>query len=113
MNLSKEEALRLHRQMWSDMREKLGDCPSANERELFKEEWCDKHFPNKYILHCCFLCEYAMDGCKNCLIDWSSLSTNQLNTCYAEYKGVVDGAFDVGIFLTAPISEILALPERE
>lgn len=112
MNLSKKEALRLHREMWSAMQKKLGDCPSANERELFKEEWCDKHFPNIYILHCCFLCEYAMDRCKNCPINWSSLSTHQLNRCYAKYKGIVDVVPDVAIFLTAPISEILALPER-
>lgn len=107
MNLSKEEALRLHREMWSAMQKKLGDCPSAIKRELFKEEWCNKHFPNIYILNCCFLCEYAMDGCKDCPIDWSSLSTNQIDRCYAKYKG------DAAIFLTAPISEILALPERK
>lgn len=113
MNLSKEEALRLHREMWSAMQKKLGDCPSAIKRELFKEEWCYKHFPNTYILNCCFLCEYAMDGCKDCPIDWSSLSLHQLDRCYAKYKGVVDSVPDAAIFLTAPISEILALPERE
>ena len=117
MSLSKEKALELHRKMWSAMREKFGDCPSAIKRELFKEEWCDKHFPNKYILHCCFLCEYAMDGCKNgcnnCPIDWSSLSAYQLDTCYAKYKGVVDSVPDVAIFCAAPISKILALPERK
>lgn len=113
MSLSKEKALELHREMWSAMREKLGDYPSANERELFKEEWCDKHFPNKYILHCCFLCEYAMDGCKDCPIDWSSLTDNEsANGCYARYKGVADGVIDTAIFLAAPISEILALPEK-
>lgn len=106
MSLSKEAALILHREMWSAMQKKLGDCPSAIKRELFKEEWCYKHFPNTYILNCCFLCEYAMDGCKDCPIDWSSLSTNQIDRCYAKYKG------DAAIFLTAPISEILALPEK-
>jgi len=106
MSLSKEKALELHREMWSAMREELGDCPSAIKRELFKEEWCNKHFPNTYILNCCFLCEYAIEGCKDCPIDWSSLSTNQIDRCYAKYKG------DVAIFLTAPISEILALPEK-
>ena len=107
MFLPKEKALELHREMWSAMQKKLGDCPSAIKRELFKEEWCYKHFPNTYILNCCFLCEYAMDGCKDCPIDWSSLSTNQIDRCYAKYKG------DAAIFLTAPISEILALPERK
>ena len=111
MNLSKEEALRLHRKMWSDMREKLGDCPSAGDREAFKIEWCNKHFPHEFILNNCFLCEYTKD-CYHCPINWSRLSLHQLNRCYAKYKGVVDSVPDTAIFLTAPISEILALPEK-
>lgn len=112
MFLSKEKALELHREMWSAMQKKLGDCPSANDREDFKIEWCIKHFPDESILNNCFLCEYAIDCC-HCPINWSSLSLHQLNRCYAKYKGVVDSVPDVAIFLTAPISKILALPERE
>ena len=110
MKLSKEEALRLHREMWSDMQKELGDCPSAFKRELFKEEWCDKHFPNTYISHCCFLCEYAID-CDHCPINWSSLNFFKTNRCYADYRGTLS-IYERRIFLTAPISEILALPER-
>ena len=112
MSLSKEKALELHRQMWSDMQKELGDCPSANNREAFKIEWCNKHFQDESIFHNCFLCEYAID-CNRCPINWSSLSLHQLDRCYAKYKGVVDSVPDAAIFLTAPISEILAIPERE
>ena len=115
MNLSKEEALRLHRKMWSDMQKEFGDCPSAGTRVEFKEDWCNSH--GYKVRSDCFLCEYDYQvggrSCKNCPIDWSSLSTNQLDRCYAEYKGVVNNVFDVAIFLAAPISEILALPERK
>ena len=41
--LTKEEALKLHRQMWSDMQKELGDNPSYFERLDFKDEWCKKH----------------------------------------------------------------------
>ena len=111
MSLSKEKALELHRKMWSAMREKFGDCPSAIKRELFKEEWCVKYFPYELIFNNCFLCEYAID-CNHCPINWSSLSLHQVDRCYAKYKGVVDSVPDAAIFLTAPISEILALPEK-
>ena len=50
MKLTKEEALRLHRAMWSDMQRELGDNPSPSERLDYKGEWCEKHFPNEYIL---------------------------------------------------------------
>lgn len=41
--LTKEEALKLHGQMWSDMRKELGDNPSYLARLVFKNEWCKKH----------------------------------------------------------------------
>ena len=112
MNLSKEEALRLHREMWSDMQKELGDCPSADDREAFKIEWCNKHFPDEFISNNCFLCEYAID-CGHCPIDWISLNESKvINTCYAYYKGTLS-IYEGSIFLAAPISEILALPEKE
>jgi len=110
MFLPKEKALELHREMWSAMQKKLGDCPSPYDREAFKIEWCNKHFPDVFILNNCFLCEYAID-CDHCPINWSSLSAHQLDRCYARYKGVADIP-EVAIFLVAPISEILKLPEK-
>ena len=97
MKLTREEAIRLHREMWSDMQAQLGNNPSMFDRMDFKARWCIKHFPTVEILNACFLCEYLArnsDGCcEHCLIEWP------------------DGRC-TSIYLTAPISEILALPER-
>lgn len=96
MNLSKEEALRLHRQMWSDMQKELGDCPSGEKRVLFKENWCESHGYN--VQSNCFLCEYDCQFddpvCINCPIKWPN------RTCCKEQY-----------YYNAPISEILALEE--
>lgn len=96
MNLSKEEALRLHRKMWSDMQKEFGDCPSAGTRVEFKEDWCNSH--GYKVRSDCFLCEYDYQvggrSCKNCPIKWPNGSC--IKGCY---------------YHKAPISEILALEE--
>lgn len=120
LNLTRENALALHRQMWTEMQEKLGDNPSADDREDFKYEWCRGHFPNNYVNNNCFLCEFVShDHCTKrtciwCPIDWSGLSrdADKDYTCCADYKDEI-GTENAEIFLAAPISEILALPERE
>lgn len=101
MKLTREEALRLHREMWSDMQKELGDNPKPYERVIFKEKWCEEHFPTVSIGCNCFLCEYAHgilnETCYNgCPISWP-------NTYCTENR----------YYYNAPISEILALPERK
>ena len=99
MKLTKEEAIRLHRQMWSDMLKKLGDCPSLFKRINFKIDWCKLNGYNDIDNHC-FLCEYTRQeglGCDECPIDWSSLSIKS-SACDA--------------YESCSISDILALPER-
>ena len=124
LNLTREKALALHRQMWTEMQEKLGDCPSAIDRDGFKADWCKEHFPNHNINNDCFLCEYVNHyhcTTKYCLtrcpIDWESLKKYSYQTTgccavYNEYDGDDDDE-DNEIYCAAPISEILALPERE
>ena len=99
LNLTREEALKLHRQMWSDMQKDLGDCPADWERIDYKSGWCRLHGYN--ICNNCFLCEYDEQHNNDpkicdCLIEW------KYDTCYRN-----------GYYTNAPISEILALPERE
>ena len=102
MKLTREEALKYHRQMWTDMQKELGDNPSPNKRAKFKVDWCKKHFHEDDISAHCFLCEYTKQNhisCrrgKNCLVKWPH-----------------GGCLDEVDYETAPISEILALPERE
>lgn len=103
MKLTREEALKLHRQMWTDMQTALGDNPRPLERAKFKRSWCESHFPDDLIYAHCFLCEYVKQNhikCNRgewCLVKWP-------------HGGCLDETFD---YETAPISEILALPERE
>lgn len=102
MKLTREEALALHRQMWTDMQEALGDNPSKDARWEYKAEWIEEHFPNEEVLNDCFLCEYSRrddfdyDYC-NCPIKWPGrrCEDDADNTWY-----------------NMPISELLALPER-
>lgn len=100
MKLTREEALKLHRQMWSDMQKELGDCPSYEERKEFKHYWCLDHTPGAIPHSSCFLCEYMNqtdDICSNCPINWGE------GNC-------VGGEVN---YRNSPISVILALPERE
>ncbi len=125
-NLTRKEALKLHRQMWTEMQEKLGNNPSAVNREDFKSEWCDKKFPDYIVAYDCFLCEYgdqrsykkyrdyAHDRCKFCPIDWRELSAleygdGEVCKCYHRYINGYSGDL---IYKVAPISDLLALPER-
>lgn len=99
MTLTRGEALKYHKQMWEDMQKELGDKPRGGERVLFKEKWCNEHFPNDTIHNNCFLCEYNFGNrqpCCNCPVIWPA------RVCY-----------ETNYYYTAPISEILALPERE
>ena len=102
MKLTREEALKYHRQMWTDMQKALGDNPSPHKRTKFKVDWCEKHLPDNEIYAHCFLCEYLRQnhiGChrgKGCLVKWPN-----------------GGCLDDICYESASISVILALPERE
>ena len=106
--LTKEQALKFHRQMWSDMKKELGNNPSSKARQKFKEEWCkDNGFVD--IAGDCFLCEYVIQhntdpfSC-NCLIDWKPLTGGSFCT------RVGNGGYS---YKDAPINKILELPERK
>ena len=110
MNLTRERALELHRQMWADMRKAFGNNPSRTARSDYKRYWLRKHFPElaeiddyELIRNNCFLCEYAGDdyGACECLIDWP---------CGRCEDG--DENEDERNWSYMPISELLALPER-
>ena len=106
MELTRERALELHRQMWSDMQRDLGNNPYTFEREQYKRQWCQEHFPSEHIRDNCFLCEYAEKmtflgvNCNNCPIEWD------FNVCF-------DGGSVKKSYRNMPISELLALPERK
>ena len=109
MDLTREQALKLHREMWGDMQKKLGDNPPFIARLRFKLEWCENTgFVN--IRASCFLCEFdkhhsTSDRKCNCPIDWRPLTKTSFCDGYVDDKYIGYG--------NAPISAILALPESE
>ena len=110
-NLTREKALELHRQMWTDMQKDLGDEPSREQRFDYKRRWIKNHFPElvdknddyEIIRNNCFLCEYAdkIYGLCECPIDWPQGRCED-----GEYESVDNWCY-------MPISKLLALPERE
>lgn len=111
--LTKKEAIDLFRQMWTDMQTELGDNPDYVDRHLFKAKWCKKNFPDENVLNNCPLCEYAYNeyaeagrtgcACRFCPIDWPVSAIRKVPDCQGPQMH----------YLFNPISEILALPERE
>lgn len=111
--LTKEEAVRLHREMWQDMLTELGDTPDRLERVEFKRKWVEKHFPNEHVNSNCILCEYAesvvedsFTRCRKCPIAWNSYLLPCCRPSLSCGTAKVDYRY-------SPISVILALPERE
>lgn len=79
--LTPEEAIQATIDMWSDMKEALGNRPIPFERNRFKRRWLLEHEYKHYIfddeVFCdCFLCHYATSVspdprvCENCPIKW-------------------------------------------
>ncbi len=121
--LTRETALNLHRQMWVDMLIKLGNNPSGLARTIFKRNWLQAH-GYKDVECNCFLCEYdyqqlqqiktGRNNCESCLIDWSPLSMEEDASCGDRYiHNNNNSDFYESIWKSAPIDEILNLPEKE
>lgn len=122
MELTREEALKLHREMWTDMLKELGEEGDIRIRGRFKTDWLEKHFSatEDDVANECFLCEYArqwyyedelvLSGddyfvsgcCEYCPIEWRGDHDDYRFACE---RGSI--TWD-----ESPISEILALPER-
>lgn len=120
-SISRNEALNLHKAMWSGLKYKYGD--NCSNRRRLKEEWLKLNGFDEpaQVKDYCFLCEYAYQQikahhdwknhlCYYCPIDWRPQEKketeregepfaceNFLKTCWQE----------------APISTILNLPERK
>ena len=105
LDITRENALKLHRQMWSDMQRDLGDCPSLNDRLKYKGQWCREHVGNSSIVSDGFLCEYVEEMDREAVCD---------DTCPIKW---VDGGCmsnnPANNYETMPISKLLALPDRE
>ena len=115
IELTRQAALGLHRKMWSDMKEKLGDNPWEDARKAFKKKWVDAWCEKTgygSVKGNCFLCEYCHGQCGQCLIDWNKANgiDHWYENCICSDHYIVT---DKPYYLSAPISLILAIPERE
>ena len=77
--LSKEEAIRKHREMWNWIAERIMERKRLVDVDELKREYVEQH--NEFVLYSCYLCDYCidmMDGeefeerCKYCPLDWES-----------------------------------------
>ena len=79
--LSKEEAIRKHREMWNWIADRIMERKQPVIIGNLKREYVEQH--NENILYNCYLCEYCMDmlleegeeleeRCKYCPVDWES-----------------------------------------
>lgn len=99
VKLDKDEAIRLHRQMWSDMAIAEKECGKtfiAVDRSAFKRDWLKKHGYSA-VEHNCFLCEYAINQendpeslvtpfyCDHCPLDWKKLVPSEQINELTEY----------------------------
>jgi len=102
--LSFDEAVRKHKEMWEAMQNSLGDNPTLAERAAFKAGWVRAR--EKRVINRCYLCEYNEQfhshSCVYCPYNWNNY------IYYGCEKGI--GTVD---WRTSKISDILALPLRE
>ena len=105
--LSFNEAVRKHREMWEAMQRTLGDNPSLDERAAFKAGWSKARqitVGDKHIMNNCYLCEYNQQfnphSCVYCPYNWND------HICYGCENGTID-------WRTSKISDILDLPLRK
>jgi hypothetical protein len=114
MELTQKKAVTLQRRLWEDMQNRLGDNPGRDERYKFAEEWCKKHFPNEEIYLNCFLCEYDDahgSECTRCPLAWlaDKDESDEPQSCGFPYP---ENSREMYIN-AAPISKLLAVPERD
>lgn len=103
--LSREDALKLHHQMWTDMQRDLGNKPSRHARITYKYNWCKER--GYRPLYNCFLCQYVMEQ-----EDISGVKDPHCTKCPIDWPGGDCGSEECN-FLVVPVEDILKLPEKE
>ena len=77
--LSKEEAIRKHREMWNWIADRIMERKRLVDVDELKREYVEQH--NEEILYNCYLCDYCAgilngeefeERCKYCPLDWES-----------------------------------------
>lgn len=77
--LSKEEAIRKHREMWNWIADRIKERKQLVNVDELKREYIEQH--NENVEYSCYLCQYCADRidyderyekCKYCPLDWES-----------------------------------------
>lgn len=80
MELTREEAIRYHREMWNWIADQIEKEGHVQLISRLKDSFIYKNFPGVFIRHDCFCCHYAQyqsvnkdnDMCENCPLDWGN-----------------------------------------
>lgn len=77
--LSREEAIKKHREMWNWIAERIRESESVQDIDFLKQEYTRQH--GWFVTYHCYLCQYCIDKiggdrmderCKCCPLDWES-----------------------------------------
>lgn len=83
MNITREEAIRKHREMWSWIAEQYENGSDVRVNHL-KVKFIREHYPNDYPDSSCYCCEHAgralnsvicgskYNNCERCPLEWPS-----------------------------------------
>lgn len=136
MNISKDEAIRKHREMWNWIAEQYEDELNEDDRPVthLKRDFIKEHYPNDDPLSNCYCCEYADEilnpkigearcNCRRCPLEWSSTSC-ELMCLHKTDEMNSDGLYQQCIYHSHPYianykkaaiiaREIANLPERK
>ena len=89
MTLTREEAIRIHRDMWRYLKEH-GAGKGAEERGILKHQYCEEH--GYSFISSCALCEYAIRRgcCDACPAIWGSEDEQRSFFCEEVEEGHID-----------------------
>lgn len=94
IELTKEVAIELHKEMWQAMKD-AGGGNTSKERASFKHAYLSEKFPDVSVSHDCWLCEYSNGGntfksvnCASCILNWcKGCDYYNKNTGICQYTG--------------------------
>ena len=121
LHQTREEAIKWHRRMWTEMGIIEGDDCYINARIKFKRRYIQENFPGVDVLNNCFLCNYAYNEAydnlkeKFSLIDLNDASAYMCKYCPLKW-GHIENYFDCEYsdieWMRDPCSIIAGLEER-
>lgn len=93
MELTREEAIRYHREMWNWIADHIEKEGCAQYIPHLKSNFVYKKFPGVYIKNDCFCCHYAESQsinkdntmCENCPLDWGNPYRKNYFDCEKKY----------------------------